>query len=88
MAGRYGIGRLVENKEFSNLQSKLDNLYDSYNVSIYFNFLKKISIIIYLFTLKSNSNCINVEKTCEIIEKNADVQRQLHGSLHDITVEG
>jgi hypothetical protein len=31
---------------------------------------------------------MNVEKTCEIIEKNADVQRQLHGSLHDITVEG
>lgn len=67
MAGRYGIGRLVENKEFTNLQSKLESLYESYN---------------------SNPNCTNVEKTCEIIEKNADVQRQLHGSLHDITAEG
>jgi hypothetical protein len=33
MAGRYGIGRLVENKEFTNLQSKLENLYESYNVN-------------------------------------------------------
>lgn len=67
MSGRYGIGRLVESKEFNNLQNKLENLYESYN---------------------TNSNCKNVEQTCEIIEQNADVQRKLHGTLHDVVAEG
>ena len=36
MAGRYGLSRLVENKDFSNLQNKLDNLYETYEVTIMF----------------------------------------------------
>ena len=45
MSGRYGIGRLVESKDFANLQNKLENLYDTYNVI----FLKKFSYILNLF---------------------------------------
>lgn len=33
MSGRYGLGRLVDSKEFNNLQHKLENLYENYNVS-------------------------------------------------------
>jgi len=67
MSGRYGLGRLVDSKEFNNLQHKLENLYENYN---------------------SNSNFSNVEKTVDIIEQNANVQRKLQGSLHDVAAEG
>jgi hypothetical protein len=57
--------------------------------TFYFNcFVVLLSILINLFFSKSNSNYANVEKTCEIIEKNADVQRKLHSSLHDTVSEG
>ncbi len=54
MAGRYGLTRLVENKDFSNLQNKLDNLYDSYEVKFFFNFLCffYLSILINIFFSK------------------------------------
>ena len=37
MAGRYSIGRIADSKEFPKLQNKLEDLYDSYNVSFLFN---------------------------------------------------
>jgi hypothetical protein len=36
MAGRYSIGRIADSKEFPELQRKVENLYETYNVSIFY----------------------------------------------------
>ena len=34
MSGRYSVGRIADSKEFPELQKKVENLYENYNVSL------------------------------------------------------